>query len=78
MSSATTLKRLSAEGFPGNVAVLWKINSSPSHTPAATQCSTVQGHQVEWTMECEKAFREAKEVLSSTSVLAHYDPQTPL
>ena len=31
-----------------------------------------------WTMECEKAFMKAKEVLSSASVLAHYDPQMPL
>jgi len=29
-------------------------------------------------MECEKALMEAKEVLSSASVLAHYDPQMPL
>jgi len=31
-----------------------------------------------WTEKCEKAFKEAKEALSSATVLAHYDPQLPL
>jgi len=31
-----------------------------------------------WTENCEKAFQEAKEALSSATVLAHYDPQLPL
>ena len=31
-----------------------------------------------WTKECERAFKEAKETLSSATVLAHYDPRLPL
>ena len=32
----------------------------------------------EWTPECQQAFEEAKQRLSSTLVLAHYDPNLPL
>ena len=31
-----------------------------------------------WYEECEQAFNEAKDRLTSASVLAHYDPQLPL
>ena len=31
-----------------------------------------------WTKECEKAFEDAKEALSSSSVLVHYNPNLPL
>ncbi len=31
-----------------------------------------------WSRECEHAFRQAKELLSSAAVLAHYDPRLPL
>ena len=31
-----------------------------------------------WTPECQKAFLEAKEALTSATVLAHYDPHLPL
>jgi len=31
-----------------------------------------------WSDECEQAFNEAKDKLTSAAVLAHYDPQLPL
>ena len=31
-----------------------------------------------WTEQCEQAFKEAKDKLTSAAVLAHYDPQLPL
>ena len=31
-----------------------------------------------WTKECEQAFNEAKDQLTSEAVLAHYDPKLPL
>ena len=31
-----------------------------------------------WTAECDGAFRQAKEAISSTAVLVHYDPKLPL
>ena len=31
-----------------------------------------------WTEECTTAFREAKERLVSSSILAHYDPKLPI
>jgi len=31
-----------------------------------------------WDNRCDRAFREAKEKLVSTSVVAHYDPSLPL
>ena len=31
-----------------------------------------------WTKECEQAFNEAKDKLTSEAVLAHYDPKLPL
>ncbi len=31
-----------------------------------------------WSRECEHAFQQAKELLSSAAVLAHYDPRLPL
>ena len=37
-----------------------------------------QGVRWKWTQECAEAFREAKQSLSSDSVLAHYDPQLPV
>ena len=36
-----------------------------------------QGVHWRLTQECADAFREAKQSLSSDSVLAHYDPQLP-
>ena len=36
------------------------------------------GQSWDWTLECEKAFRAAKDSLSSASVLAHYDPSLPI
>ena len=31
-----------------------------------------------WSQECEQAFNEAKDNLTSAAVLAHYDPKLPL
>ena len=31
-----------------------------------------------WTVECKQAFHQAKQALSSSKVLAHYDPSLPL
>ena len=31
-----------------------------------------------WSQECEQAFNEAKDKLTSAAVLAHYDPKLPL
>ena len=31
-----------------------------------------------WTLECEQAFKKAKEELSSSAVLVHYDPNLPM
>jgi len=31
-----------------------------------------------WTPECERAFHEAKERLTSSQVLVHYDPSLPI
>lgn len=32
----------------------------------------------EWSAECQSAFQKAKELLTSSSVLAHYDPNLPI
>ena len=37
-----------------------------------------QGTHWKWSTHCEDSFREAKQVLSSASVLGHYDPALPL
>ncbi|MDA8032443.1 MAG: Ty3/Gypsy family RNase HI domain-containing protein, partial [Alphaproteobacteria bacterium] len=37
-----------------------------------------KGESWKWTVECETAFRDIKAVLSSSQVLAHYDPSLPL
>jgi hypothetical protein len=31
-----------------------------------------------WTPQCQSAFQEAKDLLTSSSVLAHYDPNLPI
>ena len=31
-----------------------------------------------WTPECQSAFQEAKDLLTSSAVLAHYDPNLPI
>ena len=36
------------------------------------------GQKWNWTMQCAKAFQEAKEKLSTAEVLAHYDPWVPI
>ena len=36
------------------------------------------GQKWKWTKQCEKAFQEAKEKLSTAEVLAHYDPRVPI
>ena len=37
-----------------------------------------QNKQWEWTQECDQAFKEAKDALSSSQVLTHYDPKLPV
>ena len=37
-----------------------------------------KNHPWRWTRDCERAFEEAKEALSSAAVLMHYDPKLPL
>ena len=37
-----------------------------------------KGSAWKWSTDCENAFREAKERLTSAEVLCHYDPQLPL
>ena len=31
-----------------------------------------------WSSDCDKAFQEAKQILVSAPILAHYDPQLPI
>ena len=41
--------------------------------------SLLQKHKKwNWTPECQEAFKKAKDAISSTSVLTHYDPALPL
>ena len=35
-------------------------------------------HKWKWTPQCQSAFQEAKDLLTSSSVLAHYDPNLPI
>lgn len=37
-----------------------------------------KGSSWKWTPECEKAFVQAKKLITSDEVLAHYDPQRPI
>ena len=37
-----------------------------------------QGYQWKWSETCQSAFQQAKETLTSSKVLAHYDPSLPL
>ena len=36
------------------------------------------GHRWEWSTECTRAFQHAKDMLTSSSVLAHFDPTLPI
>ena len=36
------------------------------------------GHRWEWTADCTQAFKHAKDMLTSSKVLAHFDPTLPI
>lgn len=41
-------------------------------------CLLQLGNKWHWSQDCEKAFKQAKELVTSDNVLTHYDPQVPL
>lgn len=41
-------------------------------------CLLQNGNKWHWSQECEKAFKQAKQLVTSDNVLTHYDPQLPL
>ena len=59
------------------VEFLWEVHFKPSYHCAFTQQIAASQCQVDWTSKCAQAFA-AKQALTSSQVLVHYDPSLPI
>ena len=55
-----------------------KFFTQPVYSPLSFELSQCHDWKWKWTAGCAKAFQQAKDVLVSSQVLAHYNPTQPI
>ena len=74
-----TSKRDRVEVIPWFTFPLWKISSKPLYTHLAPLYKLLsKREQWKWSSDQIDAFEKSKDLLTSSSLLMHFDPKLPL